>query len=506
MKTRILAILCVVAMLATFMVACSDPADSQDSETTPPVSDVTTPVQSGNEGTDTTPGVPVDANGFEIDDLPADLNFEDRDFNIYSWQPTYPEWSDGESGEHIDNSLYERQLNVEERLGIKLVIEQSAGSNHYRREYLQRVSTLVNGGDATYELIAQYSWCSGSGALQGLYADLANTEYINFDKPWWPSDIVESTRMDGKMYFATGDIAPSLIFSTFVTLFNEKLIQDYGLENPYDLVEQNKWTLDKVISMTSNFYNDDDGSGDVSADDLFGFTFWADTHTKAFLYGSGLRVVEVNGDDEYQLSDKYTGQKMQDLIDKMNAWIFDNNGVLFNDNLTEASDLGAFGSGKALMGEYDMYFVAYVAPNSEITYGIVPTPKYDEDQEGYYHFYGNAITTFSIPKTVLDTSAASAVIEALASEGYRTVTPAIFEIALKEKYAPSPKAAEMLDLIHKTIVIDVAPFYTDTMTGYKEMRTALSESKTPWASQYAGVKTMLNKAIANVNKKLADLD
>ena len=506
MKTRILAILCVVAMLATFMVACSDPADSQGQETTPPASDVTTPVQDGGDEGGTDSGSSTDGDGFEQDDIPEDLDFGDREFYIYSWQPTYPEWSDGESGEVIDNSLYERQLNVEERLGIKLVIEQSAGSNHYRREFLQRVSTLVNGGDSTYELIAQYSWCSGSGALQGLYADLSDTEYINFDKPWWPVDIVESSRIDGKMFFATGDIAPSLIFSTFVTLFNEKLIQDYGLESPYDLVEKNEWTLDKVISMTSNFYNDDDGSGDVSADDLFGFTFWADTHTKAFLYGSGLRVVEVNNDNEYQLSEKYTGQKMQDLIDKMNAWIFDNNAILFNDNLTEASELGAFGNGKALMGEYDMYYVAYVAPNSEITYGIVPTPKYDETQEDYYHFYGNAISTFSSPMTVIDTDAASAVIETLASEAYRNVTPAIFEIALKEKYAPSPKAAEMLDLIHRTIVIDIAPFYTDALTGYKEMRTALNEGKTPWISQFAGVKTMLTKAVQNINKKLVALD
>ena len=108
--------------------------------------------------------------------------------------------------------------------------------------------------------------------------------------------------------------------------------------------------------------------------------------------------------------------------------------------------------------------------------------------------------------TVLDTDAASAVIETLASEAYRNVTPAIFEIALKEKYAPSPKAAEMLDLIHRTIVIDIAPFYTDALTGYKEMRTALNEGKTPWISQFAGVKTMLTKAVQNINKKLVALD
>jgi hypothetical protein len=215
-------------------------------------------------------------------------------------------------------------------------------------------------------------------------------------------------------------------------------------------------------------------------------------------------VIEVNNDGEYVLSEMYSGPKMQDLVEKLNNWIFDNEGILLADNI--AGDGEMFRSGNAIFGEYDLYYMVAYLPSSTVFYGVVPTPKYNEAQEKYYSFYGNGVTTYSIPKTVVSIDLSSAVLEAMASESYRTVTPAIFETALKSKYSPSPKASEMLDLIHDTIVTDIAPFYTDNLVGYMEMRTILNSAKTGWASQYASIKTMLNKAVKNINDKLYALD
>lgn len=488
MKKVVLILL--VLVLLTSVVACSKGDDYPGENTTTQRSDTGTAER-------------VDDKGYILDDLP-ELDFKNTEVNILSWICYYKEWSDESTGEVIDNSLYYRDLNVEERLKIKLNVDQIDGSNHYRAQFLQHISTLIASGDTTYDLIAQYSWASGNATLKGLYVDIASTEYVDFSKPWWPQDIVQNTMINGKVYFVTGDIAPSMIYSTFITVFNEQLIEDFGLESPYDLVESGKWTLDKLISMTVPYFIDKDSSGNASSGDLVGFAFWADTHTKAFMYGSGLRVIEVNNDGEYVLSEMYSGPKMQDLVEKLNNWIFDNEGILLADNI--AGDGEMFRSGNAIFGEYDLYYMVAYLPSSTVFYGVVPTPKYNEAQEKYYSFYGNGVTTYSIPKTVVSIDLSSAVLEAMASESYRTVTPAIFETALKSKYSPSPKASEMLDLIHDTIVTDIAPFYTDNLVGYKEMRTILNSAKTGWASQYASIKTMLNKAVKNINDKLYALD
>lgn len=510
MLRKFTAMLCALLILAGLMTACSTPGDGGD-ETTAALQTTgeggVTAAPGGEDtaapGTDPADTGRYDDNGYVLDDLP-ELNYENAAINILTWKCYYGEWSEEETGEVIDNSLWLRDLNVEERLKIELNVEQIDGSNHYRTEFLKKVSTLVAGGDTTYDLIAQYCWVSGNASLQGLYQDISDTDYVDFDKPWWPRDMVQSTMIHDKVYFVTGDIAPSMIYSTFVTVFNEKLITDYGLESPYTLVENGKWTLDKLIEMASPHFLDNDSSGTATQGDLVGFAFWADTHTKAFMYGSGIRVIEVNSDGEYALSELYSGQKMQDLVEKLNNWIFDNTGILMADDI--AGDGEMFRSGNALFGEYDLYYMSDYLPSSTVNYGVVPTPKYDEAQEDYYSFCGNGVTTYSIPTTVKTVDRSAAILEALASESYRTVTPAIFETALKDKYSPSPEAAAMLDLIHDTIVVDIAPYYTDNLLGYKEMRTILNSAKTGWVSQYAGLKTMLGKAVKNINNKLASLN
>jgi hypothetical protein len=49
--------------------------------------------------------------------------------------------------------------------------------------------------------------------------------------------------------------------STSTLVFNKKLIQDHALENPYEIVHNNRWTLDKMIEMTRGVAQDLNGDG-----------------------------------------------------------------------------------------------------------------------------------------------------------------------------------------------------------------------------------------------------
>ena len=42
---------------------------------------------------------------------------------------------------------------------------------------------------------------------------------------------------------------------------NEKLIDDYSMESPMQLVLDGKWTLDKFLTMAQDISNDLDGNG-----------------------------------------------------------------------------------------------------------------------------------------------------------------------------------------------------------------------------------------------------
>ena len=52
-----------------------------------------------------------------------------------------------------------------------------------------------------------------------------------------------------------------------------------------------------------------------------------------------------------------------------------------------------------------------------------------EEEEDYHASVTNAVTLFAIPLVIQSTERASAVFECLASEGYRQVSPVVFEQA-----------------------------------------------------------------------------
>ena len=94
-------------------------------------------------------------------------------------------------------------------------------------------------------------------------------------------------------------------------------------------------------------------------------------------------------------------------------------------------------------------------------YGIIPYPKYDEDQDGYYTFQHDQVGVFAIPVTSKKADMAGAVLEAMSSESSKTVVPAYYNVALKSKYTRDSESAEMIDIIHNGHFLDPAWIFCD---------------------------------------------
>jgi hypothetical protein len=61
---------------------------------------------------------------------------------------------------------------------------------------------------------------------------------------------------------------------------------------------------------------------------------------------------------------------------------------------------------------------------------------------------------FCIPATAHNSEKIGAVMEALASESFRSVVPAFYEVALQTQYARDEESAEMMDIIREGISFD----------------------------------------------------
>jgi hypothetical protein len=100
-----------------------------------------------------------------------------------------------------------------------------------------------------------------------------------------------------------------------------------------------------------------------------------------------------------------------------------------------------------------------------MNYSILPAPKYDEQQEKYRTAVAFTHTMYCIPIDAKNTTKSGAVLECMASEAYRNVTPALFETAFKYQYSNSQLDADMFEIVRDNVVFDICRPFFDSLGG-----------------------------------------
>jgi hypothetical protein len=144
-----------------------------------------------------------------------------------------------------------------------------------------------------------------------------------------------------------------------------------------------------------------------------------------------------------------------------------------------------FGGGHGLFAFSHLSAASKSYRLSDVEYGIIPFPKWDERQEDYRTFSAGLL--LAVPITSTDLERTGTIIEALSAEGYKRVTPAYFETALKEKFSFDNETVKMLDIINSSRAISFAYAY-DNWEGFGHIFSAIFGSDSPskdYSSFYA---------------------
>ena len=109
-------------------------------------------------------------------------------------------------------------------------------------------------------------------------------------------------------------------------------------------------------------------------------------------------------------------------------------------------------------------------------YGILPLPKFAEEQAEYRTLSSNLSSLVVVLSTVTDLEMVGATLELMAAESYKQVTPAYFDIVLKGKYSDAPQDAEMYDLILNSFTYNFGfCFSTKSLDGIGSLFRVLSD-------------------------------
>ena len=134
--------------------------------------------------------------------------------------------------------------------------------------------------------------------------------------------------------------------------------------------------------------------------------------------------------------------------------------------------------------------------DSDLDVGIVPSPKYDSEQEEYYSFttcYG--VTCLGFPQSASGDrlERAAFIMEAMAVQSVTTVTPAYFDVCIKTRFAPDIEASGTIGIILDTLYTDLAEAYK--WGGLRDKVQSAVANGTGLTSVIASSKKMANSAI-----------
>ena len=431
-----------------------------------------------------TPDVMTDGNvsapaetddGIIRDDLPEGLNFGDETINVLYREDVANSFYVGEqTGDIVDDAVYNSNRAVEERLGISFnIIKQAGTANADRNNYMASITNSVLAADNAYDLCGVLTYNVPTLIQQGVLTDLLGVKYLNFDKPWWTSDLTELATIGGKLYFASGDITLELTQRIFCMLFNKKLAESLKVEDIYTLVNDGKWTLDKMKEIGTAAYADLDGDSAVSTGDRFGVVVNDYNHICGFMASLETEFTKIGDDGRQHIrgDSEHTIDAMQKIVN-----VFNNNNGIFYMSKSDADPSNVannhevyrsmFKDDRMLIITSEFHQISSVFRDMQSDYGIIPYPKYDEEQENYYTLARNVYSSMVIPKTCDKLDAVGAAMEAMASQNYRDVSPVYFETALKVKYSRDDVTSQMYDLIKQGLKFNFAFTFSAVSGGF----------------------------------------
>ena len=500
MKKLLAAILAALTVL-TCLTACGNPAEPAETTLS-----TTTGTTSDTQTTTTA----VTTESIYDDDLPDDLDFGEQELSILYWNDVArPEFEvEDQTGDLISDAIFLRNAAVEERLGLKLDWHGIPGSYWVQQDFVTHAANDIRSG-GEYDLIASYSMSAVTMTLQGLFRNLMAADHLNLEQPWWPQSLAENSTINDRLYFCSGDISTNLLHQMFIMLYNKQLAEEYKLPDLYEIVKKGEWTIDKMAELASTAYSDLNGNATVDAADQFGISVRQHLVFDSFFISSNLHSIEKDANGSLIMSDELISEKTHALLGKVIS-IFHESPYAAYPTVVEGWSNAGFADGRAVF----IIDLSNVTSSDDfadtaVTYGVLPTPKYDAEQENHITCLEFGFTMYSASIAVSDQELdmIGAMLECMASEAYRKVTPAVFETAMKLKYSSGDNDAMMYDLIRNGISFDTGRIFCEPLDKltFSAFREACNLATPNWASIMKAKGKILQKRLDTLIETLDSL-
>lgn len=493
-KQLIASVLSAVILLA-MLVSCGKEAVDNSTTTTTAAANVS----------DTTTEAAVTEDPALTPDIPEDADFKQHTFNFLITGNTENNWkkndirADELTGEPLNDARFQRNSAIEEKLNIKITYyeDHHTGNQTGTGKGFQNISTAVTAGEYTYDAAFISAYDCANLAVKGYLYDLNSLPYVDLSKSWWDQKANEDMTINGKMFYTTGDISTAANDATCSILFNKDIVKNNHLSDPYAMVRDGTWTLEAMIELGKDVPADLNNDGKYDSNDAFAAIVWQDS-TLAILNACGVKCCTPNaqtGELDLTIYSERSVDMIQKFTDAFYPEFYSYGYQRVSYDIT--TPVNMFSSNQSLYFMQLLDLVSYFR-DTTLDFGILPYPKYDVEQDRYYQTIGSWHSVFlCVPTLQEDLERTGIVLEAMAAESRKTVTPAYYEKTLVGKYIRDEESEDMLTIILESRVYDLGWFY---QVGFTEVMISMWQNRsTNFTSRYKQVSKLSEKTLKAIN-------
>ena len=447
------------------------------------------------------------------------INYNGREFRIYTstniasagmGNSNFLIEGTGETdGGLVNDAVLERNLRVEDLLGVELVFTQADLSYS---QVAADIRTLTMSGDDEYDLVINDIYGYAELIIEGNFRNVLDAECVfDFDREYWYKDYMDDMRlMDGYQYVLAGDYFADIIRSAHLLLLNKQLYLDYygrEADELYDVVINFEWTYEKMNEIISDKYADKNLNGKKDKGDQYGFLtpeFWGSSIAFSV---SGNPTFISRDEDGIPTVVVHEGDRANQLAASM-SMVFNNDSSSVNKTKDEEL-LTAFTQNECLIVDYQRLgsLENSILRQMENDTAVLPYPMLFASDKKYTTAAHDTTEMGAILSTSTDLAFISTVVEVLNRETANVLMPKYYKEGLQVQCVDDARAAAMIDIIHDnfdnsfilaynlTLGSTILQAFSDAMSSKREFAAIFNDRKAGTANK------LLQKKIATFEKK-----
>ena len=402
------------------------------------------------------------------------------------------------SSEPLENAVYNRNLDLSEMCKLNYIAKLSPSD-----ELSDLISNDIKAGACEYSIALPDMRAAGTMATKSMLKDFNELTHINLDAEWWDAGTA-SMSVVGRTFWMNSDINYMAHDVTFLTLFSKVMAEEQGLGDLYQTVNNGEWTVDLLSTYAKKVSSDLDGNGKYDEHDAYGL-IGTSTLGYAMFYTSEMRFVACDGDGDPYLSMTETDLlKASDLLDKVLDLLYNGHSSYIVAPGKEKDALNMFINNQGLF-----YFecASYIGGlrNMSDDFGVLPLPKYAQNQEKYATYVNPISSTMVVPVGPKNYDDLGKVIETMAILSSESVIPTYYELVLKRKTIRDAESAQMLDIIFSNRIYDLSCFY-EKIGLMHTFQEAVNSRTNNFSSNYQSRLKKAEKEIRHIVGKIEDME